>query len=266
MHMFKRTPKKNSKKSPVTGLPGAFFKVNKVNSLSKKTVRINKHMADIGLSSRREADELIASGKVLVNGKKATTGMQIDPSVDKVKLLGNRPQSYVYYAYNKPAGIVTTGAQGDEEDILSDTNFKVPVFPVGRLDKDSHGLILMTNDRRITHRLLDPKFEHEKEYRVTLAKGITQSFIDKLEHGMIVDKVRTKSTQITREGNKVFRIILKEGRNRQIRKMVEAAGDQVMDLMRLRIEHIKLDNLAEGTYRNLSKEELQKLLKKLGLK
>lgn len=231
----------------------------------KSTVRINKHMADIGLSSRREADELIAKGLVMVNGKKALQGMQINPLLDKVELKGNK-RSLVYYAYNKPIGIVTTGAQGDEEDILGTTNFRTPVFPIGRLDKDSHGLIIMTNDRRITHRLLDPKFEHEKEYRVTLAKGITQKFINKLEHGMIVDGVRTKSTKITREGDNSFRIILKEGRNRQIRKMVEAANDQVTDLVRLRIEHIKLDNLQTGAYRNLNGEEIKSLLEKLGLK
>jgi pseudouridine synthase len=232
---------------------------------SRCTVRINKHMADMGMASRREADEMILAGKVFVNGKKATPGMQIDPIEDKVELKGKKT-SYVYYAYNKPIGIVTTGPQGDEEDILNATKFRVPVFPIGRLDKDSHGLIIMTNDRRITHRLLDPKFEHEKEYRVTLAKGINQKFIDKLEHGMIVDKVRTLSTKVTREADRSFRIILKEGRNRQIRKMVEAAGDKVVDLIRLRIEHIKLDNLQDGSYRNLTKPEITALLKKLGLK
>lgn len=230
-----------------------------------ETVRINKHMADVGLASRRQADELIDAGKVFVNGKKATMGMRINPSTDKVSIGGKSP-SYVYYAFNKPEGIVTTGAQGEEEDILSDTRFPVPVFPVGRLDKDSHGLIIMTNDRRITHRLLDPQFEHEKEYRVTLAKGINQKFIDKLEHGMVIDKVRTLSTKITREGDKTFRIILKEGRNRQIRKMVEAAGDTVVDLLRLRIENIKLGDLADGAFRSVPKSEMAMLLKKLGLR
>lgn len=232
----------------------------------KPTVRINKHMADIGLSSRREADELIAAGKVAVNGKKAVMGMQIDPATDKVTLTGGKPKKYVYYAFNKPMGIVTTGAQDEEEDILGSTKFPTPVFPVGRLDKDSHGLLLMTNDRRITHRLLDPKFEHEKEYRVTLAKGVTQKFIDKLEHGMIVDGVRTKSTKVTRESDKSFRIILKEGRNRQIRKMVEAAGDTVVDLLRLRIEHIKIGDLQDGAFKSVPKADVAALLKKLGLK
>ena len=236
-----------------------------VKPKGKTTVRINKHMADIGLSSRREADEMILAGKVYVNGTKAVPGMQIDPIMDKVELRGAK-QSYVYYAYNKPMGLVTTGAQGDEEDILDNTKFRTPVFPIGRLDKESHGLILMTNDRRITHRLLDPKFEHEKEYRVTLAKGVNQKFIDKLEHGMVVDRVRTMSTKITRESDKTFRIILKEGRNRQIRKMVELASDQVMDLIRLRIEHIKLGDLQDGAYRNLTKSEITTLLKKLNLK
>jgi pseudouridine synthase len=228
-------------------------------------VRINKHMADIGLSSRREADELIAAGKVSVNGKKAEMGMRVNPETDKVTLRGKK-ESLVYYIYNKPIGIVTTGPQGDEEEILDIVNFPKPVFPVGRLDKDSHGLLLMTNDRRITHRLLDPSFEHEKEYRVTLAKGITQKFIDRLEHGMIIDGVRTMSTKITRESDRSFRIILKEGRNRQIRKMVEAAGDTVVDLLRLRIENIKIGDLATGAFRAAPKAEMAALLKKLELR
>lgn len=232
----------------------------------KSTVRINKHMADIGLSSRREADELIQAGKVAVNGKKAVMGQQVDPITDKVTLTGGKKQRYVYYAFNKPIGIVTTGAEEGDEDILDTIKFPTPVFPVGRLDKDSHGLLLMTNDRRITHRLLDPKFEHEKEYRVTLAKGITQKFIDKLEHGMIVDGVRTMSTKVTRESDKSFRIILKEGRNRQIRKMVEAAGDTVVDLLRLRIEHIKIGDLQDGAFKSVPKAEIATLLKKLNLK
>lgn len=232
----------------------------------KSTVRINKHMANIGLSSRREADELIQAGKVAVNGKKAVMGQQVDPLTDKVTLVHGKPKKYAYYAFNKPIGIVTTGAQDEEEDILGSTRFPVPVFPVGRLDKDSHGLLLMTNDRRITHRLLDPSFEHEKEYRVTIGKGITQKFIDKLEHGMVIDGVRTKGTKITRESDKSFRITLKEGRNRQIRKMVEAAGDTVTDLLRLRIEHIKIGDLQDGAFKSVSKTDIATLLKKLNLK
>ncbi len=237
-----------------------------IRKVSIKTVRINKHMADIGLSSRREADELITAGKVYVNGVKATPGMQINPLTDKIDLRANTKQRLVYYAYNKPIGIVTTGAQGDEEDILAYTRFKKPVFPVGRLDKDSHGLILMTNDRRITHRLLDPQFEHEKEYRVTLKGRLNQEFIKKLEAGVKIDGVRTKPVEIMREADKTFRIILTEGRNRQIRRMVEAAGDQVVDLLRLRIEHIKLNDLEEGAFRSLSTNETATLLRKLKLK
>jgi pseudouridine synthase len=232
----------------------------------KFTVRINKHMADIGLSSRREADELIRDGKVAVNGTKAVMGQQIDPLTDKVTLRGGKPKKYAYYAFNKPIGIVTTGAEEHDTDILGSTTFPTAVFPVGRLDKDSHGLLLMTNDRRITHRLLDPKFEHEKEYRVTLKKGVTGTFIKKLEHGMIVDGVRTLGTKVTRESDTSFRIVLKEGRNRQIRKMVEAAGDSVDDLLRIRIEHIKIGNLQDGAFKSVPKAEIATLLKKLGLK
>lgn len=230
----------------------------------KQTVRINKYMADAGLSSRRQADELITAGSVFVNGKKAVMGMQVNPISDKVEVKGKK-QTYAYYMMNKPKGIVTTGAQGDEKDILTYVKFPTEVFPIGRLDKDSHGLILLTNDRRITHRLLDPKFEHEKEYRVTVAKGATLSLIKKLEKGVEIDGVKTKPVKITRESDYTFRIILTEGRNRQIRKMVESAGDTVVDLLRLRIEHIKIGDLQNGAFKAVPKAEVSLLLKKLGL-
>ena len=222
-------------------------------------------MADVGLSSRRQADELITAGSVFVNGKKAVTGMQVDPTKDKVEVKGKKT-SYVYYMFNKPIGIVTTGAQGEEEDIITYVKFPTAVFPVGRLDKDSHGLMLLTNDRRITHRLLDPKFEHEKEYRVMTAKEVTDGFIKKLERGVEIEGVKTKPVRITRESNQSFRIILTEGRNRQIRKMVEAAGDTVVDLLRLRIEHITIGDLQNGAFKSVSKADVAEFLKKLGLK
>ena len=232
---------------------------------TKTTVRINKHMADLGLASRREADEIIALGHVFVNGVKAVPGMQIDPKKDKLEVRADK-KTFVYYAYNKPVGIVTTGAQGDEEEITSYTRFPQPVFPLGRLDKDSHGLILLTNDRRITQRLLEPQFNHEKEYRVSIDGQVNRRFITALEAGIKIDGVQTKPVKITRESDWSFRIILTEGKNRQIRKMVEAAGSAVTDLIRLRIEHIKLGTLKEGTYRALTADEIATLLKKLSLK
>lgn len=230
-----------------------------------KNVRINKHMADLGLSSRREADELIEQGLVFVNGTKAKMGMQIDPKKDKVTVKRKGSPSYVYYAYNKPRGILTTGAAKTETDILKHTKFHKEVFPVGRLDKDSYGLIILTNDRRITHRLLDPKFEHEKEYRVTIQGQVSGAFIKKLAMGVIIDKVRTKSVKVMRESEHTFRIILKEGRNRQIRKMVEATGDKVIDLLRLRIENVTLGNIKEGEFKSIPKKDVAALLKKLKL-
>ena len=231
----------------------------------KTTVRINKHIADMGLASRREADELIDSGVVFVNGKLAEPGMQIDPKNDVVEVRAEK-KTFAYYAYNKPVGIVTTGAQGDETDIISFTKFPKKVFPLGRLDKDSRGLILLTDDRRITHRLLDPKFEHEKEYLVTIEGNVNRNFLNRMNEGVVIDGAQTKPAVITKEDEKSFRIILTEGKNRQIRRMVEASGDRVVDLERIRIEHIHLDELKEGTFRNLSKDEVSKLLKKLGLK
>lgn len=236
-----------------------------IKTPAKETVRINKYMADSGLSSRREADELITAGSVFVNGKKALMGMQVNPSTDKIEVKGKKA-SYVYYMFNKPVGVVTTGAQAGEQDILQYTKFPTTVFPIGRLDKDSHGLILLTNDRRVTHRLLDPKFEHEKEYRVKVANGVTGALIKKLEKGIELDGVKTKPVRITRESDSNFRIILTEGRNRQIRKMVESAGDTVVDLLRLRIENIKLGDLQNGAFRGVPKVEMAQLLDKLGLK
>ena len=236
-----------------------------VTPVVKSTVRINKHMADLGLSSRREADELIESGVVFVNGKKAQAGMQIDPKKEKLEVRASK-KSFVYYAYNKPVGIITTGAQGEEQDIVTFTKFPTKVFPVGRLDKDSHGLILLTNDRRITHRLLDPKFDHEKEYRVSVAGQVSNAFLNKMQATPIVDGVATKPITIIRESSSSFRITLTEGKNRQIRKMVEVSGDSVADLIRLRIEHIYLGSLKTGTFRTLTTDEIQTLMKKLGLK
>ncbi|MEI6316477.1 MAG: pseudouridine synthase [bacterium] len=237
---------------------------NKNISQVKTTFRINKYMADMGLASRREADELIATGVVFVNDEKAQSGMQIDPSKDKLEVRADK-KTFVYYAYNKPVGIVTTGAQGNEEDILSYTKFPHKVFPLGRLDKDSHGLILLTNDRRITHRLLDPQFEHEKEYIVEVEKNINKNFLRTMESGIKINGAQTKPIQIFQIDNTTFNIILTEGKNRQIRKMVEVSGDHVVDLERVRIEHIELDGLKEGTFRPISKTEISKLLKKLGL-
>ena len=238
---------------------------NKPIVKEKETVRINKHMANLGLASRREADEMIAIGSVFVNGVKAVPGMQIDPLKDKIEVRADK-KFFVYYAYNKPIGIITTGAQGNEKDIVSYTKFPQPVFPLGRLDKDSHGLILLTNDRRITHRLLDPKFDHEKEYRVTVEKQVNRRFINRLDEGIRIGGVKTKPAKITRESDQSFRITLTEGKNRQIRRMVDASGNVVTDLIRLRIENILLGNLKAGSFRPLTVDETAVLLKKLALK
>lgn len=230
----------------------------------KRTVRINKRMADLGLASRREADELIDRGVVFVNGNLAKPGMQIDPETDEIEVRTLK-QSYAYYAFNKPIGMVTTCPQEDEYDIVSSVRFPVPVFPLGRLDKYSHGLILMTNDRRITHRLLDPQFDHEKEYIVSIKGLVDKEFLNEMSRGIEIDGVPTKPAQIFKESDHGVRIILTEGKNRQIRRMVEAAGDRVTDLIRVRIEHILLGNLASGDFRPLTKVEVKTLLEKLSL-
>lgn len=222
--------------------------------------RINQYMAEKNLASRREADELISSEKVLVNGKKAVLGQKIDPTKDKVEILGKR-QSYVYYAYNKPIGIVTTTPQKGEKDILQVTKFKEKVFPIGRLDKDSHGLIIMTNDRRLTKKILESEQKFPKEYVVRTNQKVTEEFIDYLKQGVTLDDgKKTKPAKVGKIGPQIFSIIIIEGRNRQIRKMVESyKGYEVTDLKRIRIGAIHLKDIKPGTYKEIATKVIEKL-------
>ncbi len=229
-------------------------------------IRINAYLARAGVTTRKGADSLIESGRVFINGKKAKLGDKVSPT-DHIEVSGielDRTQ-YVYYAYNKPVGIVTTGAQGGEKDIVKTTKFPVKVFPVGRLDKDSHGLIIMTNDGRITDRLLNPEFPHEKEYVVRTDKDFNDAFLPKLMRGVKFDDYTTKPCKAKRIDDDVFSIILTEGKKRQIRKMCQVFGRTVRDLKRIRVMNIKLDTLAEGMYRPIEKDELKKFLSLLEL-
>lgn len=225
-------------------------------------IRINKYLAEKGLCSRREADKLISEGKVLINGKKAQLGEMVNDG-DKVEIAGDMKE-LVYIAYNKPAGIVTNCPQKGEKEIKDVLKLDFDYFPVGRLDKDSRGLILLSNDGRITDRLLNPRNSHEKEYEVVIDRELQNNDLRQLRQGITLDGgFITKPCEIKIIDNISFSIILKEGKNRQIRRMCLALGYDVIDLNRVRIMNVELGSLREGHYKILSGEVLEELLEEL---
>ncbi|MDD3607713.1 MAG: pseudouridine synthase [Candidatus Moranbacteria bacterium] len=227
-------------------------------------IRINKYLADKKIASRREADELIRNGKILINGKKAELGEMVQES-DKVEVEGDL-KKLVYLAFNKPIGIITHSPQGDEIGINDILKFDVAVFPLGRLDKDSHGLIILTNDGRMTDRLLNPIFEHEKEYEVEVVQKISDNFIKQMEGGVKLDGgYVTQKCKLKKLDDHLFSIILTEGKKRQIRRMCTALGYEVRDLRRVRVMNIELGSLKEGRHRIISGAEREEFLGKLEL-
>jgi len=233
-------------------------------------VRINKYLAVKKYCTRRKADELISAGKVKINGRLAVLGDKVAAG-DKVEVdastLGKLAKNYVYLAYNKPAGIMTHGGEVEgKDDIGAIFRFTPKVFPVGRLDQDSHGLIILTNDGRVTDRLLNPARNHEKEYYVQVNSPLKQRDLTRLTKGVKIEDGLTKPTQVFGQlGSKTFRIILTEGKRHQIRRMVTALGYEVIDLQRVRIMNIKLDGLKPGEHRKIEGIELVAFLKALDL-
>lgn len=227
-------------------------------------MRINKYLAHSGVSTRTEADELIRRGLVTINGKRAVLGDKI-LQTDKVEVLGKNTTKHTYYAYNKAKGIVTTNPQNGERSIVEVGNFNKTIFPVGRLDKDSHGLIILTNDGRITDRLLNPENLHEKEYIVQVSKKFTPAFVRHMETGVLIGEYKTKPAKVKKLAENKFSIILTEGKNRQIRRMTEKLGYSVTDLHRIRIQNIELKDITPGSHREITGEEKEIFLKSLGL-
>lgn len=231
-------------------------------------MRINKYLAHAGLASRREADFLIAQKKVQINGQPAVVGQKISAD-DKVKLVGKK-EIKTYLAYYKGRGIITHSPAPGEVDIserlAKDYQLK-HVTPVGRLDKDSEGLIILSDDGRITKPLLDPKSNHEKEYVVMVDKPVTPHFIRLMEQGVKIENYRTKpaKAEASKNNNKLFFITLTEGKKHQIRRMCVALGYQVQSLKRVRIMNIKLGKLKPNQYRKLSGSELENFLTELGV-
>ncbi|EKE28154.1 MAG: hypothetical protein ACD_3C00088G0015 [uncultured bacterium (gcode 4)] len=233
------------------------------------SLRLQKYLSQAGICSRRKAEEYIAAWQVFVNGEKAIIWQSIDPVADKITL-GNKvvedSQEYVYYKLNKPYWVVTTCRQDGESSILDVVDIPERVFPVWRLDKNTTWLILLTNDWRLSNYLMHPRYEHEKEYVVQVYWKIEDEALREMSGWVFILWKRTRDAEISRLNSWMFSIILKEWKNRQIRRMVEKVGHEVKKLKRVRIENILLWNLQEWQYVHLNKTELDWLSKKLGIK
>lgn len=227
----------------------------------KEPVRLNKYLSEAGVCSRREADRLIESGKVTVDGLPARTGMRIIPGqVIKVgRKTVSKQDDMVVLAVNKPKGIVCTEEKREKNSIVRFLNYPVRVTYVGRLDKDSRGLLLMTNNGDIINRMMRAANRHEKEYKVTVDHEITTEFLHRMAAGVPILDTVTRPCTVKRIGKYTFSIILTQGLNRQIRRMCRALGYEVKDLVRVRVMNIRLDGLKEGEYRKLTDQELEEL-------
>lgn len=222
--------------------------------------RINKYLSEAGYCSRREADKLIDQGRVTINGEVPEMGTKISPS-DIVRVDGKpiskQDEKHVYIAFNKPVGIVCTTDSGVEKDNIIDfINYPKRIFPIGRLDKGSEGLIFLTNDGDIVNKILRARNNHEKEYVVTVNKPISSTFIDRMGMGISILDTVTKKCEVEKLGNYDFRIVLTQGLNRQIRRMCEALGYEVTSLKRVRIMNVLLD-VPVGEWRDITEEELK---------
>lgn len=234
--------------------------------------RLQKILSARGIASRRKAEEYILAGLVKVNGKKAELGQKADPEADTIEVDGQVMQEraeMLYYLLYKPVGVESTNVPGTPDmptvrDILP-SHLQGKIYPVGRLDKDSEGLLLLTNDGPLSFRLTHPKFEHEKEYDVTLKDEILDSAIEKLRKGVFLDGSKTKPATIERVGKNVIRIRLTEGRNRQIRRMCSKVGSEVVRLVRTRITVLTDPLIRVGKLRSLSLAEKTQLLASVGL-
>lgn len=228
-------------------------------------ISLNKFISATGFCSRREADKYIEQGRVTVNNKTARPGMRVrqhdSVAIDGESLKGkkNKQQQTIYIALNKPVGVTSTTDLKDRTNIISFLNYPKRVFPVGRLDKDSDGLILLTNDGDIVNKILRAGNFHEKEYIVTVDKTITDDFVHQMSKGVRILGQMTRECFVRKEGNKRFRIILTQGMNRQIRRMCQQLDYKVMSLSRVRIMNIQLGNLPVGNYRLLTQPEIDEM-------
>jgi len=234
----------------------------------EESIRLNKYLSDAGVCSRRAADKAIEEGRVLVNGKPAEMGMRIR-SADEVlfdgKPVSNADKKPVLIAYNKPVGIVCTAEKREKNNIIDHINYPERIYPIGRLDKDSNGLILLTNQGDLVNKIMRAANAHEKEYIVTVDKDIDSDFIKKMSSGVYLDEleVTTRKCQVEKLSKRTFKIVLTQGLNRQIRRMCQMLGYRVRSLKRVRIMNIELNDLQEDTYRDVTEGELATLYKML---
>jgi 23S rRNA pseudouridine2604 synthase len=230
--------------------------------IENQLTRINKYLSEVGFCSRRAADQLISEGRVSINGKIAEVGTKIGVG-DEVrvngKLISAPKEKPVYIAFNKPVGIVcTTDVQSERNNIIEYINYPSRIFPIGRLDKDSEGLILLTNHGDIVNKILRARNNHEKEYFVTVDKPITPEFVNKMQNGIPILDTVTNKCVVEQKSKFMFRIILTQGLNRQIRRMCEYLGYEVVKLKRIRIMNISLD-VPVGEWRDLTSKELAEI-------
>ena len=233
--------------------------------LDSSSIRLNKYISESGICSRREADRYIEQGNVYINGKRAQIGDKVSPG-DQVKVNGQllapkEAEDFIFIALNKPVGIVSTTESDERNNIVDFVNHRSRIFPIGRLDKDSQGLIFLTSKGDLVNKILRAGNHHEKEYLVTVNKPVTDEFIAGMAAGVPMLGVMTKKCKVVKESIFVFRITLVQGLNRQIRRMCEHFNYEVEKLVRVRIMHIGLKGLPVGEWRDLTEKELSLLLK-----
>ena len=231
-------------------------------------MKLQKYMSQAWICSRRKAEDYIWRGLVRVNWETAIIGQQIKPGIDTVELENTailEQKKLVYYKLNKPRGIITTCAQHWEKNIIDIVDIPERVFPIWRLDKESDGLIILTNDGRLTNYLIHPRYNHQKEYLVEVFWPIWDNALDKMRKGVFILWSYTKKAKITRVSSGTFKIILTEWKNRQIRRMVESVGSKVKKLKRIRIENIELGNLQAGEYKHISQKEKEELFSRIDI-
>lgn len=231
--------------------------------MEEQGIRINKYLSAAGVCSRRKADQLIEEGKVLVDKKKAVPGTRVFPNQEVIcedKVVSGTPKPIILLV-NKPVGVVCTTQKKEKDNIVDFLHYPQRVYPVGRLDKNSRGLILMTNQGEIMDQLLRSSNYHEKEYVVTVQKDITKEFLDKMSKGVFLSElgVKTRPCKVRKVSARTFRIVLTQGLNRQIRRMCQELGYGVQDLYRERIMNLTVEGIEEGNYREITKKEYQVL-------
>ncbi len=231
-------------------------------------IRLNKYLSEAGVCSRREADRLIEAGYVLVNGQIAQMGQKVSES-DAVEVNGkvvcSKPEATLLLL-NKPVGIVCTAEKKEKQNIVDFVSYPTRLYPVGRLDKDSRGLILMTNQGDLVNRIMRSRYEHEKEYIVRTDREVTAEFVKNMAGGVYLKELdqTTRPCFVEKLSKFRFRIVLTQGLNRQIRRMCDEFGYHVMDLQRVRIMNLKIDGIKEGEYREITSDEMKQLLELLG--